>query len=74
MSAKRMDGKSKQIPEALVRSLKSLHEGTKSRFRVDSQLDVIAGSVLSHFHFEVVADVTELARGVYNVSCCMLMI
>ena len=72
----------KGIPEVLVRSVMSLYEGVKTRFRLDSGLseefEVNVGMhhefVLSPFLFAVLVDVvTELAReGVY-VSCCMLM-
>ena len=52
----------KEIPEVLVRSVMSLHEGAKTRVRVDSELSVeieikvwmLQGSVLSPFLFTVV--------------------
>ena len=62
----------KEIPYALVRSVMSHYEGTKTRARVDSELSeeieakvwMDQGSVLSTFLFAVVVDVvTEFARG-----------
>ena len=62
----------KGIPEVLVRSVMSLHEGAKTRARVDSELSeelevkvgMYQGSVLSHFLIAVVVDfVTEFVRG-----------
>ena len=59
-----------KIPEVLVRSVMSLHEGAKTRVRVDSELSeefevkvgMHQGSVLSPFLFAVVVDVvTEFA-------------
>ena len=58
------------IPEALVRAVMSLYEGTKTRVRVYSELSLEfevnvgmdQGTVLSTFLFAVVADVTEFAR------------
>ena len=61
----------KGIPEVFVRSVMSLYDGAKTRFRVDSELSeefevkvgMHQGSVLSHFPSAVVVDVvTELAR------------
>ena len=61
----------KGIPEVIVRSVKSLCEGAKTRVRVDSELSeefevnvgIHQGSVLSRFLFAVVVDVvTEFAR------------
>ena len=61
----------KEIPEVLVRSVKSLYEGAETTIRVDSELleefevkvGMPQGSVLSSFLFEVVVDdVTEFAR------------
>ena len=61
----------KGMPEALLRSVKSLYEGAKTRARVDSDLSeefetnvgMHQGSVLSHFHLALLLDVvTELAR------------
>ena len=62
----------KGIPEVLVRSVTSLHEGTKMRVRVDFELTeefevkvgTHQGSVLSLFLFTMVVDVvTEYVRG-----------
>ena len=72
----------KQIPEVLVRSVMSLYEGTNTGGRVQSELSeecevkfgMHQGPVLSTFLFAVVGDVvTEFARGVRQVNCCMLM-
>ena len=61
----------KGIPEVLVRSVRSLYEGAKTRVGVDSELSeefvvkvgMHQGSVLSPFLFAVVVDVvTEFAR------------
>ena len=61
----------KEIPEVLVRSVMSLHEGAKTKERVDSELSeefevkvgMHQGSVLSPFLFAVFVDVvTEFAR------------
>ena len=61
----------KGIPEALDRSMMSLHEGAKIRVRVDSEMPekfevkvgMHQGSVLSPFLFAVVVDVVaELYR------------
>ena len=60
----------KEIPEVFVRSVVSLFEGAKTRFRVDSELSLVfqtklwmhQGSVLSPVHLAVVVDVvTEFA-------------
>ena len=60
----------KEIPEVLVKSVRSLYEGAKTRVRLDSELseqfEVKVGmhqvSVLSPFLFTVVIEaVTELA-------------
>ena len=62
----------KGIPEVLVRSVMSLHDGVKMRVRVDSELSeefevkvgMHQGYVLSHFLFALVVDVVdEFARG-----------
>ena len=62
----------KEIPEVLIRSVMSMHDGAKTRVRVDSELSqefevkvgMHQGSVLSSFLFAVVVDiVTEFARG-----------
>ena len=68
----------KGIPEVLVRSVKGLYEGAKTRVRVDSELSeefevkvwMHKGSVLSLFLFTVVIDVViEFAReGVLSES------
>ena len=59
------------MPEVLVRSVISLHEGIKTRVRVDSELSeelevkvgINQGSVLSPFCFAMVVDVvTEFTR------------
>ena len=59
------------MPNVLVRSVTSLYEGAKTRFRVDSVLSgefefevgMCQGSVLSSFLFAAVVDVVkELAR------------
>ena len=64
----------KGIPEVFVRSVMSLYEGAKIRFKVDSELSeefevnlgMHLGSVLSSFLFVVVVYVvTEFARGVH---------
>ena len=60
----------KEIPEVFVRSVLSLYEGARARFRVDCELseefEVNVGMhhrfMLSPFLFAVVVDVTELAR------------
>ena len=60
----------KGIPEVMVRSVTSLYEGVKTRFKVDSKLSeylkvvgMHQGSVLSPFCFAVVVDVvTEWVR------------
>ena len=52
-------------PEVLARSVMSLYEGAKTWIRVDSELSeefevkvgMHQGSVLPHFHFEMVVDV-----------------
>ena len=60
----------KRIPEALVRSVKSLYEGAKTRVRVDNEFSeelevkvgIHQGSMLSPFYVAVVVDVvTEFA-------------
>ena len=70
-----------KIPEALVRSVMSMHEGAKTRVRVDSELSeefgvnvgMHQGSVQSPFLFTVVIDVvTEFTRE-DALSYCMLM-
>ena len=62
----------KEIPEVLVRSVMSLHEGAKTRVSVDSKLleeieanvGMHQGSMLSRFLFAVVVDIiTEFTRG-----------
>ena len=61
----------KGILEVLVRSVMILYDGAKKSVRVDSELSeefevkvlMHQGSVLSHFLFAVVVDVTKLARG-----------
>ena len=62
----------KGIPEDLVRPVMSLHEGAKTRVRVDSELSeepegkvgMHQGSVLSPFFSALVVDVVaEFARG-----------
>ena len=73
----------KGIPEVLVRSVMSLYEGAKTRVRVDTEwseefevnVGMHQGSVLSPFLFTVVVIdvVTEFAREVRYVNCCMLM-
>ena len=58
----------KEIPEVVVRSVKSLHEGARTRVRVDSEESEVKvwmhqGSALSPFLFAVEVDVvTEFAR------------
>ena len=63
--------KKKGIPEVWVKSVTSLHEGAKTRVRVDSELSeeieayvvMHQGSVLSPFFSALVVDVvTEFAR------------
>ena len=60
-----------KIPEVLVKSVLRLHEGAKTRVRVDSELSeefevnvgMYQGSVLSPFLFALVVDVvTEFVR------------
>ena len=59
----------KEIPNVLVRSMMSLYEGAKARFRVDSDLSeefevkvgLNQGSVLSYFFAVVVDYVTKFA-------------
>ena len=57
------------MPEGLVRSVMSLYVGEKARVKVDSELSekvevnvgMHQGSVLLHFLFAVVVDITDFA-------------
>ena len=62
--------RNKEMPNVLVRSVRSLYEGAKTIVRLDYELSrefevnvgLCHGSVLSPFLFVVVVDATELSR------------
>ena len=71
----------KGIPEAMVKSVMSVHKGAKTRVRVHSELSqefrvkvwMHKGSMLPPFLFAAVIDVVSEMVSVCQVSCCLLM-